>query len=184
MPIILDSVSFSYGDRQILSDFSLSIPDGGRVCLSGPSGCGKTTVGRLVLGLLTPSSGSISVPERVSAVFQEDRLFKAAGALRQISAVGSEQGASELLREAGLEGIAHMRTAQLSGGMKRRLAILRALNFDSSALLLDEPFNGLDSDNRALMSRMILERFGDKPILMISHNPEDAALLGAELIRM
>ena len=73
--IEMKNVCFSYGDREVLKDFNLTVHDGQCVCLKGPSGCGKTTVLRLLLGLIEPDSGEISGAEKPSVVFQEDRLL-------------------------------------------------------------------------------------------------------------
>ena len=182
--IELNNVSFSYGERQVLDGFSLCIGEGDRVCLTGASGCGKTTVLRLVLGLIKPSVGTVKAPKRISAVFQEDRLFKTGDVLRQISVTGTYDGARELLGKAGMSDIAHMHIDELSGGMRRRVALLRALNFDADAIVLDEPFNGIDEKNRETAARLILEKFGDKPILLISHIADDAKLLEAVSVDM
>ncbi len=185
MQIKLENISFSYGKRDIIKNLSLEINKGERVALTAESGKGKTTVARLVLGLEKPNSGKIYLPQRISAVFQEDRLFPAMDVIKNIDCVNPEKSNSYyLLERAGLSDISHKKVWQLSGGMKRRIAILRALNFDAEALVLDEPFNGLDYENKTKMANLILEVYGDKPILIISHSKEDAELLGAKTINI
>ncbi len=184
MTIKLDSVSFSYNGKPVLSDFSLTVTNGERVCLVGESGAGKTTLFRLILGLEKADKGDVSVPQKISTVFQEDRLFKGVSVVKNIASTGSQKNAEILLEKAGLIDIADKSIDQLSGGMMRRIAILRALNFDADALLLDEPFNGLDDENKKIMTDMILDTFAGKPILIISHNPQDSALLGAEQVEI
>lgn len=184
MAIKLKNLSFSYGDTPVLKDFSLTVEKNDRVLISGPSGAGKTTLFRLILGLEKATSGDISVPEKISAVFQEDRLFEGASVIKNLASTGPKEEAERLLALAGLSGVKTKLPAELSGGMKRRVAILRALNFDADALLLDEPFNGLDDDNKKIMADLILEKYGDKPMLLISHNKEDALLLGARIVNL
>lgn len=183
MPIKLQKVFFSYEDTPVLRDFSLEIADGEVVCLSGESGSGKTSVARLVLGLEKPQSGSVEAPEKIAAVFQEDRLFPAMSVRENIACVGGNK-TEQLLETAGLSAVAGKRLWHLSGGMKRRVAILRAVNFGADALILDEPFNGLDAENKKTMAKLILEVYGNKPILLISHYPPDAELLGARVVNI
>lgn len=181
--IELKNVSFSYGDRPILDNFSLTVKDGQCVCLKGPSGCGKTTVLRLVLGLLTPVSGT----ERPSVVFQEDRLLNGfslkTNVLLPPLTEAQQAKAIELLKEAGLYLALGKKVRALSGGMKRRAAIVRAVAFQGDALILDEPFNGIDPENKLKMAEMIKREFLDKgkPVLMVSHIDSDAELLNAEI---
>jgi NitT/TauT family transport system ATP-binding protein len=104
---------------------------------------------------------------------------------KNISVAAKENDKTEyLLKRANLELVADKKVWQLSGGMKRRIAILRALNFGADALILDEPFNGLDPQNKKLMADLILEEYRDKPILLISHIKEDAELLSAKTIKL
>lgn len=181
----LRNVGFSYGGRPILTNFNLRVPDGSCVCLSGPSGCGKTTVLKLVLGLLTPEAGEIISPKRPSVVFQEDRLLNGFSLKKNILLPLSKEHhnyALELLQEAGLGDELSKKVGNLSGGMKRRAAIVRAVAFGGDMLILDEPFNGIDPDNKAKMADMIKREFlsKGKSVLMVSHIEADAELLNAE----
>ena len=126
----LENVSFSYGDKAVLQNFSLTVHDGECVAIKGPSGCGKTTVIRLLAGLCAPNSGTVIAPERVGVVFQEDRLLPFASIKRNLfltSPDGGRQNAMQLLRDMGLDKEADTAVRRLSGGMKRRVAIVRAL---------------------------------------------------------
>lgn len=170
--IRLEHISFSYGDRPVLRDLSLDLPDHGIVGLAGPSGCGKTTLLRLLAGLERPQAGSILglVPEETAILFQENRLLPWRRAEQQITDVlpPSRRGeAARWLRLVELEGEEHTRPAALSGGMGRRLALARCLALDARYLLLDEPFAGVDPA-RAVR---ILDRLRalDRPILMAGH---------------
>lgn len=185
MSIKLENVTFSYADTPVLKNFSLEIKAGTPVCLSGESGSGKSTVARLVLGLEKAAVGRVKAPAKIAAVFQEDRLFPSLSVRKNISCVTKENDrAGELLKRAGLLDVANKKIWQLSGGMKRRVAILRAINYGADALVLDETFNGIDPENKKLMAELILEEYGDKPILLISHIPEDAELLSANTVKL
>lgn len=184
----LKNVLFSYDDKQVLKGFSLNLSKGECVCLKGESGCGKTTVLRLLLGLEAPDSGSISVPQKISAVFQEDRLIEHLSIKRNILLANesNQKNTDELLKKTGLYEVRHKKISQLSGGMKRRVAILRAIIFDGDLLILDEPFNGLDFENKQIIAKIIKNEFlgKEKSVLLVSHIKEDAELLGARVVEM
>lgn len=183
----LKNVGFSYNGRPILTDFNLQLSDGECVCLSGPSGCGKTTVLKLILGLLTPETGEVISPQRPSVVFQEDRLLNGFSLKKNILLpLPKEQHgfALELLREAGLGDELNKKVSNLSGGMKRRAAIVRAVAFQGDMLILDEPFNGIDSENKVKTAEMIKREFlnNGKSVLIVSHIEADAELLNAKKV--
>ncbi len=187
--IELKNICFSYGEREILKDFNLAVNNGECVCLKSPSGGGKTTVFRIIEGLETPKSGELIAPERLSVVFQEDRLIKGLSVKRNIllSTPKERQAyALELAERFGLGGFLNTPVRKLSGGMKRRVAIIKALSFNGEALLLDEPFNGIDAENKKIIAETIKKDFIDKgiPVLISTHIPEDAELLGAKTIEL
>ncbi len=186
--IKLENVTFSYGQQPVLQDFSLQLSEG-CICLAGPSGCGKTTVLRLLLGLETADTGKVTRPERLSVVFQEDRLLPWMSVRRNVRLALEKERyplADELLTAVGLAEVADRRPASLSGGMCRRVALVRAIAYGGDALLLDEPFNGLDAENKQLLADLIRREYigRGKPVLLISHVPEDARLLGAKTVYM
>ncbi len=187
--IELKNVSFSYGEREILRDFNLKVENGKCICLKGHSGCGKTTVLRLLLGLESPTSGQIAKPQNPAVVFQEDRLISSLSLKKNILLPLPKEKyefAMKLINEAGLGDSLNKRVSELSGGMKRRAAIVRAVAFGGDALILDEPFNGIDAETREIMAKMIKREFleRDKPVLMVSHIPADAESLNAEVFNM
>lgn len=189
MNIELKNVNFSYNENKILDNFNLTVNEGECVCLVGRSGCGKTTVARLVLGLESAQEGDVSAPEKISCVFQEDRLLPHLNLYKNVILALSDTQiptADLLLQRFGLADYKKSKISELSGGMKRRVAIIRAIAFDSDALVLDEPFNGLDQKNKELAAEIIKREFSDKgkPILLISHIEEDAQLLNAKTIYM
>lgn len=169
----LSHISFAYGDKKVLEDFSLELPSQGISMITGPSGCGKTTLLRLLAGLEKPDSGKIEgiKPEHTAILFQENRLLPDLTAERQISAVLPKGESSEKwLRGVGLYEERSWPADKLSGGMKRRLALARCLSYGRNAklLLLDEPFTGVDE--RGCQSIMTFIRCMNLPVLCVSHD--------------
>ena len=145
----------------------------------GPSGCGKSTLLRLACVLLTPDGGRLSgQAQRFSVVFQDNRLLPWYSA-RENLAVALRRGTpEEWIRQIGLSAFADARPGDLSGGMCRRLAIARALAADGDAYLFDEPFSGLDADNRQKMLRLIRISAEGKLCLFVTHSTEEACEIG------
>ena len=185
--IELNNISFNYGEKNILKDFSLKINKGDRIWLSGESGSGKTTLIRLILGLEKTQKREIQIEENAkpSVVFQEDRLLPFKTALQNIMLVTTNESlAKENLKALGLKNEIHTKTYELSGGMQRRVAIARALSCDFDYLILDEAFTGLDKENIILAVKQILKIAKDKPIILITHSPFEAELLGVKEIKL
>lgn len=187
--IELKDISFAYADHTVLEHFNLKAEAGACVCLFGPSGCGKTTVTRLLLGLERPLSGQITVPAKWSCVFQEDRLVPRLNVwdnLRLPLSAEQYPKAAELLAEVGPEGVKQKRITELSGGMRRRLAVIRAIAYGGDALILDEPFNGIDAENKQKLAAIIRREFTakGKSVVLVSHLTEDAALLNATILHI
>ena len=180
----MSHVSFGYGlKRNILKDFSLSLPDGGRLCLQGASGAGKTSVLRLAMGLEKPRRGSVTLASgvRISAVFQEDRLLPGRSALENVALVSSRESAALWLGKFGITDPDTL-PGMLSGGMQRRVALARAMAYGGELLILDEPFKGLDE---ALREKVIREIRGVFPLTVVStHDSSDAEDLNASVIRL
>lgn len=177
--IELQKVSLAFDGKPVLKDVSMKIPDVGVTALTGPSGCGKTTLLKVVAGLLEPDGGCITGRNglKFSIVFQENRLMPWLTALENVSVVSNTDTALYWLAQLGLAHAVHQKPKALSGGMQRRVAIARALSYDGNMLLLDEPFNGLDDENRRLCAAVILSR--NLPGLIITHHQNEAELLGA-----
>lgn len=181
------NVSFSYGKKKVLTDFTLEINQGDVICLFGESGCGKTTVLRLILGIAKPKNGEIifEKPLKPSVVFQENRLIPFKTVVENIKIFGADEDKIiENLKALGIEETAEMYPDKLSGGMQRRAAIARALSLDFDFLVLDEPFTGLDGENIKSAAEHILKTANGKPIILVTHSLEEAALFGAEIINM
>ena len=173
----------AFDGKMVLDHVSLTLESGGTACLMAPSGRGKTTLLRCIAGLEAPDSGQITdLPERIAYVFQEDRLCDGFSAVDNIRLVtGKALGEDEIrrhLEELGLAGSLDQPVRELSGGMRRRVAISRAVCFGAGLLLLDEPFKGLDDEARQQTADYILRHRGTAAILCVTHDREDAAALG------
>ena len=156
---------------------------GAPACLMAPSGRGKTTLLRCIAGLERPDSGQITdLPERIGYVFQEDRLcdgFSAVDNIRLVTGRAMDEGEiCRHLKELGLADSLGQPVRELSGGMRRRVSIGRAVCFGAGLLLLDEPFNGLDDATRQQTADYILRHRSGAAILCVTHDREDAAALG------
>lgn len=175
----LTNLNFCYGDKVILKDFSLSLPDTGITALAGPSGCGKTTLLRLLGGLEAPQSGTLEAPaaEKTAFLFQENRLLPGLSAADQIRVV-LPRGEDPLpwLAAVGLAGEENTRPDALSGGMQRRVALARCLAYgrDKALLLLDEPFAGIDPERTVSLMEYI--RSLQVPVLYSAHDAQSLAL--------
>lgn len=180
--IELKNLCVSFGEQSVLRNFCASIPTDRNTAIYGASGSGKTTLLRLLLGLIRPDAGTITGTERsvLSAVFQEDRLLPWLTAAENVALVSDMHTAERLLARLRLNEAMQERPGQLSGGMKRRVAIARALAFPCDLLLMDEPFNGLDTEAKEMTARVILD--AKKPVVLVTHNREDAALLAVETV--
>ena len=184
----IEHIRKAYGDQIVLQDVSFPLTTG-VTCLMAPSGSGKTTLLRILLGLETPDGGTIhDAPARWGVMFQENRLLEHLNAMDNLRfAIGpalDTDAAQALLRRLGLGDEGSKPTRDYSGGMKRRLALARALLAPSDALALDEPFTGLDEENRLRCMDCIRRYTAGKPVLLVTHDPEDAAFLNAPVIRL
>lgn len=187
MSIELQGVSKAFGEKQVLQNVSHLFPEGKLTCVMGPSGCGKTTLLSLLLGLVQPDAGEIRGMEgrKLSAIFQEDRLCENAGAVSNIRLVNprlSKGEAEKMLREVGLGDSLGQPVRTLSGGMKRRVAILRALGAPYDTLLCDEPFKGLDAATKAQVIVYFQEKTRGKTVILVTHEKSEAQALGGELL--
>ena len=175
-------ICVTLGGQRVLEDCSLRLGPGERAALTGPSGCGKTTLLRCVAGLVRPEAGSVRVRGRISVVFQEPRLFPWMTAAQNIAAVlpkAEAPAALDWLARSGLAGDADKYPAALSGGMRQRLSICRALAYGGEVLLLDEPFKGMDPPLRREMLELIDREWAGRTLLLVSHEARDLALAGS-----
>lgn len=177
--VTLSRVNFAYGENgrdlvSVLDGYSARYSFGELNVLSSPSGSGKTTILRLIAGLEKPASGIITGNGgQVSMLFQDDRLCEAVSAVKNVEIVcGDEKVAKAILLKLLDEEDIYRPVRELSGGQRRRVAIARACSIDANVLLLDEPYNGLDEDNRLKVSRFVEEYSKDKIVIMASHIAE------------
>lgn len=187
MEIRIRGLCKSYCGVPVLENVTLSA-GAGITCVTAPSGGGKTTLLRILMGLEEIDSGAIEGLDgcRWAAVFQEDRLLEeldAMGNLRFALGPGLDRKSAEkMLAELGLERAGGKPVREFSGGMKRRLALVRALLAKSDALALDEPFAGLDRENRAKAAACIRRYADGKPVFLVTHDEEDTAELYSQII--
>lgn len=180
----------SFDGQSVLERLNLCIPVGETTCLMGPSGCGKTTLLRILAGLETADSGTVEgMPGKITMLFQEDRLceeFSAVVNIRLVTGGGmTKQKIREHLLELGLsEESLRQPTAAFSGGMKRRVALARAVCAGGEVLLMDEPFKGLDTDTRQVVVDYWKRHTAGKTVLCVTHDEREAQLLGGTCIRM
>jgi len=193
MAIELKNICKNFGETHVLDSVNMTI-DEGITCVMGASGKGKTTLAYVISGLLQPDSGSIAGRDgkKISFVFQEDRLLEWESAIGNVLFVTKSarlklDKARCLLTQAGLEGSMHKKAAELSGGMKRRVCLCRALIADHDLLIMDEPFKGLDSETKPKIMSMVQEHSqGDKgkTIIFITHDPAEAEFFGGRLVTL
>jgi ABC-type nitrate/sulfonate/bicarbonate transport system ATPase subunit len=204
--LLVEGVSKTFGGRlplETLRDVSLHVESGEFVSLVGPSGCGKSTLFSLIAGVEPLSSGRITVDGeadedqrrlRVGYMFQKDLLFPwrtlldnaALGLEVSIGRGAARERARALLSRFGLEGFEEHRPAELSGGMRQRVALLRTLLLERPLLLLDEPFASLDALTRRELQTWLRETWssGSQAALLVTHDVREAVVLSDRIYVM
>ncbi|MBR6800329.1 MAG: ABC transporter ATP-binding protein [Eubacteriaceae bacterium] len=175
--MVLRNINKSFEDKQVLKDLSVEFSYGECSALMGRSGCGKSTLLNIIMGLLPKDSGEMTgVPEKISAVFQEDRLCEEFSAYTNIRLSCPDERKDEIIPTLQLLGLGDSidkRVSTLSGGMKRRVAIIRAVLSDWDLLIMDEPFKGLDENTRIDVINFVREKTKGKTVIMVTHDEED-----------
>ena len=193
--VVVDGLTKRFGRGPlILDDISLTVAPGEFLCILGASGCGKSTLLNLVAGLEQPTAGRVEVPgHKPSLMFQEPALYpwltagenvELALKLRGVAKAERRQTTQELLALVRLEGAGAKRPHELSGGMRQRVAMARALAQDSKVLLMDEPFAALDAITRDVLHdelTRIRQEVG-ATVLFVTHNVREAVRLGDRVI--
>jgi ABC-type multidrug transport system ATPase subunit len=189
--IALHGVTKRFGEQVVLDGVDLELADGGMTALMGLNGSGKTTLGRLLLGLETADEGAITGldGQRRTAVFQEDRLCEqltAVGNVRLVLDRGTPVTAVvDELRRVGLDDDSLAKPVrELSGGQRRRVAIVRALMPEADLVVLDEPFTSLDTDAKAVVTTYVRDRCRGRTTLLITHDRTDADGFGARVVEL
>lgn len=171
--IEVKNVSKSFNGQKIFENISFDVQKGECVALCGASGKGKTTLMRIIAGLESADTGTVFIPEntRKTYVFQENRLFENRNAIDNILCIAPDkERAVYFLERCNLSSDMHKKVAQFSGGMKRRLAIARALSFGGDIYFFDEPLRELDKDNLSDITQLIKEEINGKTALLITHD--------------
>lgn len=188
MSLEICSLKKAYAEKKVLNGVSFMIESGKGLCLMGPSGCGKTTLLRILMGLEKQDEGVIRGIERlkISVVFQEDRLLDHLNAIKNVWLVcgrDEEVIRKELSRILPAESL-EQPVSQLSGGMRRRVAIVRAVMKESDLILMDEPFTGLDAETKKMVIEYMKQKIKGKMFLLSTHQEEDAKLFETTILRL
>jgi NitT/TauT family transport system ATP-binding protein len=197
--ISIDKISYCYRnhdeERAIFLDFSFVLDDGEFVSLLGPSGVGKTTLINLIAGYLSPDKGQITVDSTPVSqpgknrlvIHQENDLFDWMTVAENIRLVAKDKNYKNIdrfLKMSRLSDSGSMHPSQLSGGMKKRLSIVRALSAEPETLLLDEPFSSLDYHTKRALYKEFLEivKLTKISVLMVTHDVDEALLLSDRML--
>ena len=175
-PVTLSQVDKSFGlpegkgRKSVISQLSAVYEPGKTYYLRNPSGSGKTTLLRILAGLTTVDSGEVNVPVTVSMVFQEDRLCMEYSALKNVEMItGDRSRAEEALSRLLDSGDLKKPCADLSGGMKRRVALVRAMEAEAGLILLDEPFTGMDEETKSRAEGYIRQKQQGRTLIIATH---------------
>lgn len=198
--VAVRNVSKNYGDVEALRDLSLDFPRGQLTSLLGPSGCGKTTLLKIIAGLLEPTSGDIEVNGQPvtgpgddrAFVFQDFALLPWANVLRNVAFGLELRGVAKSERESiaekyianvGLAGFEKSYPHELSGGMRQRVGLARALSVDSDVLLMDEPFSAVDEQTRRKFQEDLLSLVANenKTFIFVTHSIEEAVYVSDQI---
>lgn len=186
--LMIKEITKSYGKQKVLENISFNLNESERICIYGKSGIGKTTLLRIIAGLEKADSGKITFVGKVSMVFQEDRLLENTDVYTNLYCVlGSRFDKAEVdmhLKEVGLEGAGNKIVSELSGGMKRRVAIVRCMMKSSEIILLDEPFKGLDTILKDNIIRYVVKYLNGRAVIMVTHDISEAEKIQAEIIEI
>lgn len=187
--ISLKNISKAYEDNVVIRNLSLDIPENETTILMGASGCGKTTIANILLGLCKPDSGKVvgMNNRKLAAVFQEDRLSEKLSAIANVRIVlEKDMAKEEIIREFEIidldkESLAKP-VSQLSGGQKRRVAIMRAMLAGGDFYCFDEPFRGLDEQTKRKTMRYVKDKIKGKTALIITHDESEAKFFDSNCI--
>jgi NitT/TauT family transport system ATP-binding protein len=188
--VALEKVTRRYDQEIVLDKFTLNLDEDRVTAVMGANGSGKTTIARLILGLDSPDGGTVVGLDgrRLAAVFQENRLCEHLSAVSNVGLVLDHPDRADVedhLRRAGLPKEAWNRPVKtLSGGQRRRVAIVRALVGDADLVVMDEPFSGIDKGSKADLVEYIRERLTGRTALLITHEAKEAKQFGARVVKL
>lgn len=188
----VSGIAKKFGQLQVFSDLSLEFPKDKITAILGPSGCGKTTLLKILAGLLKPDQGSVESTAKLSFLFQEPRLLPWLNIRQNLAlvlqdklpAADVDKQIAYYLQAVGLLEYQRFYPGQLSGGMKQRAAMARALSYPAELLLMDEPFKSLDLRTRYRLVSDFLALWRQKPItvVMVTHDVKEAVWLGDQIL--
>lgn len=189
MPLLkITNLDFYLAHSCIIENFNFSIKQGEIVTLFGPSGCGKTTLLKIISRILKPWNGSVEYTGRVAYLFQEHRLFESVSAYENIALVMQKIDKQWILRALNSVGLsekdAQKYPQELSGGMRARVAFIRALAYPCNILLLDEPFSGLDFKMREILIKKVTHLAKEKgvAVILVTHDAYEACMLSSKIL--
>lgn len=188
--IKIENITKKYNEQIIFKNLSLNIPKGKMTTIMGKSGVGKTTLLRIIMGFEKFESGQIIGLEnkKISVVFQENRLCENLSALKNVSIVCNKSITKEMIKnelyKVGLINVDNIPVKDYSGGMKRRVAIVRAILAEYDILILDEPFKGLDIQTKNILLNYIKEKTKNKTVILVTHNINEAKFFNSEIINL
>lgn len=172
--IRFDEISVRFGKNTVIDRLSYEFEKGKVTAILGDSGIGKTTLLNVAAGLQKTSGGKVtSEYKKLAYIFQEPRLFPWLSAMENVSTVSDSQTAIDMLTLMGLESDINKYPSELSGGMKQRVSIARALACDPDLILMDEPFASLDPERRSSVCDIFFDRIKGKTAILVTHDIED-----------
>lgn len=182
----INSISKSFENRLLFDNISMILNPFEKIAVTGESGCGKTTFLRIILGLEKPDKGSVkNTFLQTSVVFQENRLFEEISVINNLLCVEHNKDKAEYyLEQSGLIDFSKKRTSELSGGMKRRLAVARALFFGGDLFVFDEPLRELDENTEQKMLNLIKQETERSALILVTHNSNHAGLLCDKTLKL
>ncbi len=190
MQLEAKNICKSFGENKVLDNFSYIFPDGKITVIMGASGCGKSTLLSILMRTLQQDSGEV-IPNgnfKRSAVFQENRLCENLTATANIRLVTgkkhSQMDIAKALENFKLSNCENKTVKELSGGMKRRVALVRALLSDYDVLFLDEPFKGLDDETKDIVLKQTKAMISCKTVILVTHDKAECEFLADRIINL
>lgn len=189
-PIILYKITKKFKDHVVLNSVSATFKNDEVTCIIGPSGAGKTTLLNIILNIIKPDSGSITGTQgrKLSAVFQEDRLCEELDAIMNIKLALPKDTSVDTIKEelskVELVDYENKPVSQLSGGMRRRVSIVRAMMTESDIIIMDEPFKGLDERLKDIVMNYVKEKVKGKVTLLVTHDNSEVNKMGKTIFNL
>lgn len=183
----INNITKIFDKKLIFDKFSMEIPENKVTAITGESGCGKTTLLRIIAGLDNSYTGEISMEsDKISYVFQEPRLFDAITVKQNLELVekGTHLSTDEILSIVELQNEQNTYPNELSGGMKMRLSLARALYYNGDVFIMDEPFSALDNDMKNRIIPRIFNLINGKTVVIVSHNSDEIVSYIDNLIKI